>query len=141
MKERVIFFFQLGVGAPFFTQRFETTEGAIFVGKSVLNSMYNAMVLTVRKPTSHGFEILANYTLATASDDTSALIWDVLGGRSADWPSAWDDLASDDGRRSFAALASFANGDSDVCDIERAWESLAEEADVVTEPWNDPRPR
>ena len=34
-----------------------------------VNSMYNAMVLTVRKPMTHGIEVLANYTLSRSTDN------------------------------------------------------------------------
>jgi hypothetical protein len=54
---------------PLFTTRIDPTTGAILAELSVVNSMYNAMVLTIRRPISHGVEILANYTLSEATDD------------------------------------------------------------------------
>ncbi len=52
---------------PFYTQRANAT-GVILVGSSDVNSWYNSMVLTFRKPMSHGIEFLANYTLSKATD-------------------------------------------------------------------------
>ena len=52
---------------PFYTKRVDAT-GVILVGSSDVNSWYNSMVLTFRKPMSHGLEFLANYTLSKATD-------------------------------------------------------------------------
>jgi hypothetical protein len=43
--------------------------GVILNGASVVNSSYNALVLTFRKPMSHDLEILFNYTFAKSIDD------------------------------------------------------------------------
>lgn len=55
---------------PFYTSanRVNAT-GPILTGRSVVNSLYNSFVLTVRKRFSHGVEFTANYTLSKAEDD------------------------------------------------------------------------
>ena len=53
---------------PIYTNRKYTTTGTVATGYSVLDSWYNSMVVTVRKPLSHGLELLANYTWAKALD-------------------------------------------------------------------------
>ncbi len=53
--------------APFYTQRVDPT-GEVFVGYSDVNSWYNSMVITVRRPMRHGLEFTANYTLSKAFD-------------------------------------------------------------------------
>ncbi|SPE34590.1 conserved hypothetical protein [Candidatus Sulfopaludibacter sp. SbA3] len=53
--------------APFYTQRIDPT-GEIFVGYSDVNSWYNSMVITVRRPMRHGLEFTANYTLSRTFD-------------------------------------------------------------------------
>jgi len=45
------------------------TTGAILNGYSTANSIYNALVLTFRKPMAHGIEALVNYTFSKAEDD------------------------------------------------------------------------
>ena len=63
---------------PFYTTRADIAlpaanrTGAILAQFSVVNSTYHAMILTLRKPTSHGLEVLANYTLSKATDDGEA---------------------------------------------------------------------
>jgi hypothetical protein len=57
---------------PFFTQRLAPTTGSILAAYSILNSWYNGLELTFRKPVSHGIEFLANYTLSRATDDGEA---------------------------------------------------------------------
>jgi len=65
---------------PFYTTRLDVSQGvaapqltgAILAEFSVVNSWYNAMALTLRKPISHGFEIQGNYTLANGTDDGEA---------------------------------------------------------------------
>ena len=56
---------------PFYTSanRINPTTGIILVGQSVINSWYNAGVLTIRKPMSHGLELLMNYTYSRSIDD------------------------------------------------------------------------
>jgi hypothetical protein len=53
---------------PFYSTRLNSGVGDILNGYSDVNSWYNSMVITVRKQYSHGFEFLANYTLAKAID-------------------------------------------------------------------------
>ncbi len=52
-----------------YTNRLYTTTGTVATGFSVLDSWYNSFVVTVRKPLSHGVEVLANYTWAKALDN------------------------------------------------------------------------
>jgi len=42
--------------------------GVVLTGFSDVNSWYNSMVVTFRRPVSHGLEFLANYTLSKATD-------------------------------------------------------------------------
>ncbi len=53
---------------PFYTSRLNTNTGGIFVGYSDVNSWYNSMVLTLRRPMRHGLEFTMNYTLSKAVD-------------------------------------------------------------------------
>lgn len=53
--------------APFYTQRIDPT-GQVFVGYSDVNSWYNSMVITLRRPMRHGLEFTLNYTLSKAYD-------------------------------------------------------------------------
>ncbi|HLX42779.1 MAG TPA: TonB-dependent receptor [Bryobacteraceae bacterium] len=59
---------QSTITLPFYTTRLNAGTGDILTGFSDVNSWYNSMVLTFRKSMSHGFEFLANYTLARAID-------------------------------------------------------------------------
>jgi hypothetical protein len=56
---------------PFYTaaNRINPSTGVILVGQSVLNSIYNAAVITLRKPMAHGLELLMNYTWSHSLDD------------------------------------------------------------------------
>jgi outer membrane receptor protein involved in Fe transport len=54
---------------PFYTQRLEPQIGIIATGYSVVNSWYNGLLVTLRKPLSHGIEVLANYTFSRSIDD------------------------------------------------------------------------
>ena len=53
---------------PFYTGRIDTATGGIFVGVSDVNSWYNSMVITLRRPMRKGVEFTANYTLSKAFD-------------------------------------------------------------------------
>jgi hypothetical protein len=53
---------------PFYTARINTNTGEVFVGSSDVNSWYNSMVLTLRRPMRHGLQFTANYTLSKAMD-------------------------------------------------------------------------
>ena len=55
---------------PFYTSanRLNAT-GPILAGRSVVNSLYNSMVLNLRKRMQHGVEFTINYTLSKAEDD------------------------------------------------------------------------
>ncbi len=57
-----------GDGA-FLLTRLDSGTGIILNQSSVVNSWYNALVLTLRKPMSHGVELLLNYTYSKALDD------------------------------------------------------------------------
>jgi hypothetical protein len=56
------------VPLPFYRSRLTTNTAAILTGFSDVNSNYHSMALTLRKPISHGVEVLANYTWAKAMD-------------------------------------------------------------------------
>jgi hypothetical protein len=53
---------------PFYTSRLFNQTGVVLTGYSVINSWYNGMIVTYRKPFSHGLEMLFNYTLSKAID-------------------------------------------------------------------------
>ncbi|MEI9972386.1 MAG: TonB-dependent receptor [Ignavibacteriota bacterium] len=53
---------------PFYTARTDTGTGIIQVGYSDVNSWYNSMVLSARRPFRHNLEFTANYTLSKAMD-------------------------------------------------------------------------
>jgi hypothetical protein len=57
------------VTVPWYTQRINPQTGVVLLGYSTLNSWYNALVVSFRKPMSHGFEALLNYTWAKSIDD------------------------------------------------------------------------
>jgi outer membrane receptor protein involved in Fe transport len=52
---------------PFYTKRVDPT-GVVLGGFSDVNSWYNSLVLTLRRPTRHGLEFLVNYTLSKSLD-------------------------------------------------------------------------
>ena len=54
---------------PIYLNRLYTTSGTVATGYSILDSWYNSLVVTVRKPMAHGVEVLANYTWAKALDN------------------------------------------------------------------------
>jgi hypothetical protein len=53
---------------PFYTNRIDTNTGEVFAGFSDVNSWYNSMVISFRRPMRHGLEFTANYTLSKAFD-------------------------------------------------------------------------
>ncbi len=53
---------------PFYTSRIDTNTGEVFIGTSDVNSWYNSMVLTMRRPMRNGLEFTVNYTLSKAFD-------------------------------------------------------------------------
>jgi hypothetical protein len=57
------------ITTPFYTARLDPTTGVILNGYSDVNSWYNALVLTYKRPMSHGLEVLANYTFSRSIDD------------------------------------------------------------------------
>jgi len=60
---------QLTVPVYLTTDRVNPALSSFNTGFSVANTWYNALVATVRRPFSHGLEVVANYTWAHASDD------------------------------------------------------------------------
>jgi hypothetical protein len=54
---------------PFYTARIDNGTGIILNQASVINSWYNGLVLTLKKPMSHDVELLFNYTYSKALDD------------------------------------------------------------------------
>ena len=59
--------------APFYTSRIDTNTGEVYVGYSDVNSWYNSMVITFRRPMRHGLEFTANYTLSKAIDGAQVI--------------------------------------------------------------------
>jgi len=56
------------VAFPFYTNRIDTNTGEVFIGQTDVNSWYNSMVITFRRPMRHGLEFTANYTLSKSFD-------------------------------------------------------------------------
>jgi hypothetical protein len=54
---------------PFYTSRINSASGLILNQFSVVNSWYNGLVLTLKKPMSHDLELVFNYTFSKALDD------------------------------------------------------------------------
>jgi hypothetical protein len=57
------------ITVPFYTTRLNPATGSILNGYSIANSIYNALVVTLRKPMAHGVEAVINYTFSKAEDD------------------------------------------------------------------------
>ena len=57
------------VSLPWYSSRLTTADASILVGYSGLSSWYNSMAATLKKPFQNGFELLANFTFAHASDN------------------------------------------------------------------------
>lgn len=53
---------------PLYVNKRDAAVGTVATGFSSVNSWYQSMVVTVRKPMSHGVELLANYTWSKAMD-------------------------------------------------------------------------
>ncbi len=56
------------VTVPWYTKRVNYADQSVLVGFSGVNSWYNSMVATLKKPFSHGLEMLINYTFSNATD-------------------------------------------------------------------------
>jgi hypothetical protein len=56
------------VTLPFYTKRVTTANQSVLTGFSSVNSWYNSMAATLKKPFAHGLELLLNYTWAHAMD-------------------------------------------------------------------------
>jgi len=54
---------------PFYGSRIDPNSGLILNQASIINSWYNGLVLTLRKPMSHDVEFVFNYTYSKALDD------------------------------------------------------------------------
>jgi hypothetical protein len=54
---------------PWYTTRLNPQTGVILNGYSSVNSWYNAGIFTLRKPMTHGVELLLNYTYSKSIDD------------------------------------------------------------------------
>jgi hypothetical protein len=52
-----------------FGDRVDPNSGQILTGYSVVNSWYNALVASVRRPMSHGVEFMGNFTFSKSTDD------------------------------------------------------------------------
>jgi outer membrane receptor protein involved in Fe transport len=57
------------IAEPFYTQRLDPRTGIVATGYSVVNSWYNGLLVTLRRPLGHGVEFLANYTFSKSIDD------------------------------------------------------------------------
>jgi len=53
---------------PWYNSRIYPTAGDMFTGFSDVNSWYNSVVFTLRRPMRHGLEFTLNYTLSKAMD-------------------------------------------------------------------------
>ena len=53
---------------PIYSRRLSTSTGSVLAGFSDVNSWYHSLAVTVRKPLSHGVDLLANYTWAKTMD-------------------------------------------------------------------------
>lgn len=58
----------LNITLPIYTRRLATTTGSVLTGFSDVNTWYHSLAVTVRKPLSHGVDLLANYTWAKTMD-------------------------------------------------------------------------
>lgn len=56
------------IPTPFYTRRLYNTTGSMLTGFSDVNSWYNSLAVSLKKPLSHGVQVLANYTWAHAMD-------------------------------------------------------------------------
>src|SRR5467141_2155565 len=54
---------------PFYTSRLDSGTAAILNQSSIINSWYNGLVVSLRKPMSHNVEFVFNYTYSKALDD------------------------------------------------------------------------
>lgn len=59
---------QLTSTVPFFLTPVDPTSGGMLTEFSNVNSWYNALVLTLHKPMSHGLELQVNYTFSRSTD-------------------------------------------------------------------------
>jgi hypothetical protein len=57
------------INQPVYTKRLSTNTGYVLTEFSDVNTWYHSLVFSVRKPMSHGVELLANYTWARTMDD------------------------------------------------------------------------
>ncbi len=57
------------VTVPLYTSRPSPASGIVLTGFSSVNSWYHGLILSVRKPFSHGVELLVNYTYSKSIDD------------------------------------------------------------------------
>ncbi len=60
------------ISVPIYTRRLSNNTGSVLTGYSDVNSWYNALAVSVRKPLSYGIEVLANYTWAKTMDSGQA---------------------------------------------------------------------
>jgi hypothetical protein len=63
----------IAVTIPYYTSRKDPGVGIISACQSAVSSQYVASITSVKKRFGHGFEFLANYTLAKATDDGQVL--------------------------------------------------------------------
>ncbi len=58
---------------PYYTTRLNPSTGEVFIGQSDVNSWYNSMVISLRRPMRHGLEFETYYTLAKSFDGAQVL--------------------------------------------------------------------
>jgi hypothetical protein len=61
------------VTVPLFTSQMTAADGIISTCRSIVHSLYNALILTGKKQFSHGFEFMTNYTYSHTEDDGQVL--------------------------------------------------------------------
>ncbi len=60
---------QQTITLPWYTDRVTTNTASLLAGFSDMNTWYHSMAVTVKKPMSHGLDVLINYTWAKATDE------------------------------------------------------------------------
>jgi hypothetical protein len=60
---------QQTITVPWYTQRVTYNTASLLTGFSDMNTWYHSMVVTVKKPMSHGLHVLVNYTWSKTMDE------------------------------------------------------------------------
>jgi carboxypeptidase family protein/TonB-dependent receptor-like protein len=73
------------VTIPLYTTRLNTSVKIVNACESIVHTLYNAGIFTVKKRFGHGFELLANYTVSRSMDDGETQgAFGTFGGNSSD---------------------------------------------------------